>query len=630
MTRQRLCPHALPFTLVALLWSASSGAAQSPRVSYSLSAILDADNHELHGSGTITLRNTTSSTLNELWFHLYLNAFENDQTLFYRSAFKRARGGGTPSTWGNIELTALDVDGDDVLGSLADHSPDDPSDRTDLRVGLSTPIAAGARARVRVTWTAKLPQLVTRTGFERDFHFLGQWFPKLAKLDDDGTWQHFAFHPYSEFHANFGDYDVSIDVPQQMVVGASGVLHESSTETGRARYQYRAENVHDFAWVAWPEFDEETRRVGAVSVRVLYPPGHERNLDRTWRAIEHGLPYYAQHYGPYPYPSLTVVHPPRFAADAGGMEYPTLITTGGRWYEGWLAQTVEQVTLHELAHQWFYGLVASDEHRWPFLDEGLASYADSNALHSLFGAGSGLSLPGLQVSALAYYRWLGQVYGHDAAVGLRAAEFPTFNHLGALVYGRTTSLLHTWSRVYGPSFDDALQRYAREQHFQSPTPATFLATIGEGIGNTGAEQLRSALFDKGWVDYEVVRLDCVAGGASSDVSDVTDGSTAGSAETYVGRALLVRRGTLQLPVDVELIDATGKRYASRWDGRAEWHQVDYAGESELVGAVIDPQRAILVDQDLTNNARTAKRKSNVSTLGVFTFFTQLLLHWLGA
>src|SRR5690606_24486925 len=123
-------------------------------------------------------------------------------------------------------------------------------------------------------------------------------------------------------------------------------------------------------------------------------------------------------------PTLTVVHPPASAAAAGGMEYPALITTGGRWYASYLSKAVLHVTLHELAHQWFYALCASNEQRFPFLDEGLTSYADSHALNARYGAASGASLRYLDISTLAYYRLLGVARDGAHPIASSAAEFP--------------------------------------------------------------------------------------------------------------------------------------------------------------------------------------------------------------
>src|SRR5207244_7465594 len=109
------------------------------------------------------------------------------------------------------------------------------------------------------------------------------------------------------------------------------------------------------------------------------------------------LPGMGAGFGRYPYEVLTLVHPPPRATEAGGMEYPTLITTGGRWYGPPGLYEVESVTIHELGHEWFYGLVATDEVEWPFLDEGLNTFAEEMALEAYFGKGNILDAFGLQV-----------------------------------------------------------------------------------------------------------------------------------------------------------------------------------------------------------------------------------------
>jgi aminopeptidase N len=119
--------------------------------------------------------------------------------------------------------------------------------------------------------------------------------------------------------------------------------------------------VHDFAWTAWSSFREQTAEAEGVRIRVLYPPGYDGVAEREIAAAAFGLKYFGQQYGRYPYPVLTIVHPPQGATEAGGMEYPTLITTGGPWYSPPFVHDIEAVTLHELGHQYFYGLVATDE-----------------------------------------------------------------------------------------------------------------------------------------------------------------------------------------------------------------------------------------------------------------------------
>src|SRR5690349_12340221 len=235
-----------------------------PVASYALAARLDAATQSLHGEGTLSFVNRTATSVSELYFHLYMNAFESERTLFNRSAFTRARSGRAPRRWGNIRLTRLvarELGAADLLPSLEPHSPGDPDDGTDRRVPLPRPLAPGQVLTLELAWDCSLPDIVERSGASRDFYFLGQWFPKLARLESDGTWAHFPFHPHAEFYADFGDYDVRLDVPELMVVGATGRQIESSVAEGRRRLRFRAESVHDFAWTAWPSFERREERI---------------------------------------------------------------------------------------------------------------------------------------------------------------------------------------------------------------------------------------------------------------------------------------------------------------------------------------------------------------------------------
>src|SRR5690554_1002162 len=136
---------------------------------------------------------------------------------------------------------------------------------------------------------------------------VGQWFPKLARREPDGRWAHFAFHPHAEFYADFGDYDVTLEVPAGFVVGATGQRIEQRVTGERRTERYRAEAVHDFAWAAWDGFEVEERTVGATKITLLAPPHTAPARAATWESLEHALPYLGALYGPYPHPTLTVV-----------------------------------------------------------------------------------------------------------------------------------------------------------------------------------------------------------------------------------------------------------------------------------------------------------------------------------
>jgi hypothetical protein len=587
--------------------------ASRPVASYTLAARLDDGTHTVDGHGTIVWENASSRPATELYFHLYLNAFKNSRTVFLRAPFGGGRSGHTAKHWGYIDVKRLRVRefGEGNVWPAQRSVPGEDPDETDVRVPLPRAVAPGERITLDVEWQSVLPEIVERTGYQRDFHMVGQWFPKIAQRSADGVWVHFPFHAQSEFYADFGSYDVTLDVPKELVVGATGALAEEHLEGARRRVRYHADDVHDFAWTAWKSFLERSETIDGVRVRLLYPPGNDANADATLRALRHGLRHFGSAFGRYPYPVLTVVHPPVWAPGASGMEYPTFITTGFPWYTSLASNFVERVTLHELGHQWFYGLVATDEHSWPFLDEGLTTYAESSAMKALFGAASGLHLPGLDIDGDAYLRGIAASAGHDDIVARPAADFVSFREIGSLVYARTGTILETMARVYGEAgLRRALGRYARRYRFEHPGPKHLIAVVREVIGDEPADFLYSALLEGGTVDFVAQGLQTTRERPAAGVFEGAEGrktlettkETATPSWRWLGRVIVYRHGSLRVPVDVELRLEDGSRIRKHWDGRGKWQAIECEGKSQLVAATVDPDSKILLDDDLSNNA----------------------------
>jgi hypothetical protein len=610
-----------------------------PVASYTLEARLDAARHRIDGTGTLVFVNRSSASLPALYFHLYLNAFKNEKSVFLRSPFGQARSTLRADDWGYIDvrrLSARELGTGDLWPSRTLGTPDEPDDETDVRVPLPKPLEPGETLTLELEFTAKLPSVVLRTGYVGDFHFVGQWFPKLARLEPDGTFSHFAFHPQAEFYADFGDYEVTLDVPARAVVGASGRRVASEERGDRRVERYRAEGVHDFAWTAWPSFRELTGRIGAVDVRVLYPPAHTRVAERTLDTLRFALPRAAASYGAYPYPTLTVVHPPESASESGGMEYPTLITTGGPWLSGLLGDRgIEAVTIHELLHQWFYGLVASNEARSPFLDEGLTTYAELRLLETGFGEGSAFNGFDITLSATALARVFAVARAEDVPVSSPAAGFPSFRTLGALVYSRSAAILETLARVYGRErLDGALATYARRFRFGHPTPADLVAAVGDALGPEAKRALVLALDERGSVDFLVREVTSAPENQAGGVFDRASGretvtSTRRGLGRYRGRAVILRHGSLELPVEIDLYDGAGKRRRERWDGHGPYHVIDWQGDAPLTHVVVDPEQRIVLDDDLLNNAVATAPAAASRTLERSVYLAELVLAILG-
>jgi len=602
-------------SLVCAMLSSYSARAQSS-ASYTLEVALDVQQHTLRSKGVIHFTNQSTRPLTELWFHLYLNAFKNNRSLFLRNPFALGRSGQTLREYGYIEVQRLHsakYGAENLWLKSSPHSPGDPDDATDILVPLPAPILPGESVDLNIEFTSHLPPVLERTGYAGSFHFAGQWFPKLAKLEPNGDFAHFAFHPHSEFYADFGDYDVRISAPSSFTIGSSGKRMEEKTQKGIRTTHFVLRRAHDFAFTAWDGFQELSEKIGPVTVRLLFPPWHQANALRSLTALRFALPYASELYGPYPYDTLTVVHPPEAGAGAGGMEYPGLITTGGLWFEPYLgSHAIEAVTVHELLHQWFYGLLASNESEAPFLDEGLTSYAEIGVMEALFGAGSAFSGVGLKVSLAALHRANAASYAGDENIGQPARQFTGFQALGGLVYSRSATILLTLERTWGKAkLAAALRSYTARFRFGHPTPTDFVASIEQTLGANAGQFLRTALFERGFIDLRVESI-------TSRRKPATQGQ-------WLGRAVVIRRGNLKLPFDVALHFENGRTERRHFEGAADSLVIDYQGASELSSVELDPDLKIPLDQDLFNNAQAITPKSPRRALDLLLAFAQLLV-----
>ncbi|MDF1700262.1 MAG: M1 family metallopeptidase, partial [Planctomycetota bacterium] len=301
-------------------------------------------------------------------------------------------------------------------------------DQTVIRIPLKEPIPPGEEATFQLEWTSKMPKVFARTGQGGNgaFFMVAQWFPKPGVWEEDPEkpdagwcWNCHQFHGSSEFYSDYGSYEVDITVPARFEekVGASGRrvdLDDAGTkhqgrrnEDGSVTYRHQVEHVHDFAWVCGEDFEvhphtfaggagvdpEEQARVARilgvepasldlpeVTVYVLLQPEHADQLARHTKAVDNALTYMGFWYGPYPYPTLTVVDPDHRGRDAGGMEYPTLITGGTRYVRASKQTSPEGVLVHEFGHQHFYGLLGSNEFRHAWMDEGMCTFATGKVL----------------------------------------------------------------------------------------------------------------------------------------------------------------------------------------------------------------------------------------------------------
>ncbi len=392
----------------------------------------------LDGSLTLTWTNGSGEAVSDLWFHLYLNAYANNRSLHLTEARGRLRGQAIKRGYGYQRVTSIRVGEQELVDGLTYRVPDQaaPLDRTLFSVDLPAPVEPGGEVTVTIEWESRLPRVRRRTGTKDDFIFLSHWFPKLCVYEGGRGWRAHPFHMNTEFYADYGTYDVTLDLPVQYAgkVAGSGTKVAEATAGDRVEVRFQAPApadrtapdpvavrgsgrktaVHGFAWTADPDYvvyeerfrwsewadryelevAEMMRALGRtaeeirgrdVLVRVMVHPEHASQAERHFRATCAALFFYGLWYGPYPYSEVTAVDPAWGASAAGGMEYPTLFTCGTRMFTKPRMFSPESVTVHEAGHQFWYGLVGNNEPEAAWLDEGFNSFSDAETLFREYG-----------------------------------------------------------------------------------------------------------------------------------------------------------------------------------------------------------------------------------------------------
>jgi hypothetical protein len=600
----------LPRASQAAPRAAAPNAPLSERVvAYQIDARLDVQKKSITATETLTYRNLTGQPLQTFPFHLYLNGFQPEST-FYREI----RRGGSRGPWkeknrGSIEVKSLEVAGQgDLTSAIEFIQPDDgnPNDKTVFQVRLPKPVPPGASVEFHIAFQSKLPESVARTGYNRDFIFAGQWFPKVG-VWWRGAWNCHQFHYTTEFFADFGTFDVNLTVPQNYVVGSTGdVVSRVANADGTKTLVLHAEDIHDFAWAADPNFrvveDSWKGSAGPVKIRLLLQPDHVSQAARHIRALKGTMDHFDRWYGPYPYNRITVVDPAHGSA-AGGMEYPTLITGETSWLMPAGLLLPELAVEHEFGHQYWYAMVATNEFEDAWLDEGINSYTEVKIMDALFGPGrSFLNLWGLTLGDSDFQR-LSYAFGGDTDPLVRSGwQYVGGRAYGGVTYGKTATVLLTLEGLIGEeTLRRALRTYFMRYRFTHPTEEDFLKTIEEVSGRDLRWFFNQAVYGTQVLDYSVDRI------LSDPVDWFAEKREEKKGVTLYRSHVVVRRlGDFIFPVEVEIKFDNGEIIHEKWDGQDRWIRFSYEKKARVVSATVDPGRKVLLDRNLFNNSKTVE------------------------
>ena len=585
------------------------------KVDYKMTVDLDPSTAQYKGTQKLVYTNNSPETLHKVFYHLYFNAFQPDSEMAIRlknsadrnRRFKVDLDSLSAQQQGFLKVNNLLQDGKEV--SLVDAE-------TILEVLLNKPLAPGESTVFDLEFEGQVPDVVRRAGknsSEGVAFSMAQWYPKMAEYDREG-WN---TDPYigREFHGVWGDFDVKITLDKDYTVAASGYLQNAEdigkgysdrkrakSKKGKITWHYIAPNVHDFTWAADPDYIHDTYP-GPNGVTLHFFYKNDPEIIENWKKLQADtakmMEYYNTKIGPYPYKQYSVVQ-----GGDGGMEYAMLtLITGGREYESLFG-----VTAHELAHSWFQHILATNETKHEWMDEGFTSFISTLASNDILEKNLDFPLE-------RYYRG----YFNLALSGFEMPQRTSANRYKhnlayeSTAYSKGAVFLGQLGYIVGKEkLFEILQAYYDEWKFKHPLPNDF-RRIAERISGL---QLQWYLTD--WtettnkIDYAIM-----------DVEDIDGGSV----------IKLERKELMPMPQEVLIVYKDGtaalhyipislmrgekeNSYGIDWTIHKDWvwanpyYELQIDQEKEAIETIILDPSGLMADIDKNNNYYVGQEKNS--------------------
>ncbi|SMC99164.1 M1 family metallopeptidase [Pedobacter nyackensis] len=484
------------------------------KVSYKIDVALNDQEKSLKGFEKIVYKNNSPSSLNFIWFHIWPNAYKNENTaLFQQLKNDTTRAGKLEKyTHGSIEGLNFKVNG--KIATTEAHP--NPQYIDIIKVKLPTALKPGDSVTITTDFKVKLPSYFSRSGFADGEFMICQWYPKPAVFDKSG-WHEFPYLDMGEFYSDYASFDVNITVPANYVVGATGVLQNADelatyksigakntgnrtakpalyvakNAKGLKKLNYKISNVPDFAWFADKDFVIQYDTLKLESGKVVDAFTYYHNRDSTlWNySIDYAkdaVKRYSKWIGEYEYPVVQVVEGPKNNS-SGGMEYPTitLITSPDAKKE-----SLDAVIAHEVGHNWFMSMLGSNERKHAWQDEGLNTYfqfryeAEKYRSNSIFGD----AIP-IEVQALPVKEFLRSIYGAlsgipmQSAIDLPSDKFKSSDEYSTASYLKAALWLYILEDGIGrEKMDNAFKLYFNLWKDKHPQPTDLKAAFEQSLG----------------------------------------------------------------------------------------------------------------------------------------------------
>ena len=606
-------------------------------VDYEIEVSLNDSDRTLSAFEKIHYKNNSPDTLNYIWFHIWPNAYKNDSTALAKQ-FKRL--GSTRFQYTKEKdrgyIDSLDFFVNDVKASWDLH----PEHIDIAKISLENSLAPGQSLRIETPFFVKLPRVASRLGHSGDHYEITQWYPKPAVYDKEG-WHPMPYLNMGEFYSEFGTFDVKITLPEHYRIMATGdiingqreldwldslasigdsisklsekerkkhfkekinsekesaKINTTKNKPNTKTIQFRQKNVHDFAWFADPNYivqkgqlwlDDSSK---SITLWSMYLPTNAKLWSNSIEYLHDSGLWYSRFYGNYPYNHITAVDGDMSAG--GGMEYPniTVISKSGS------KDLLEYVIMHEVGHNWFYGILGSNERDHAWMDEGLTEYSGTRYWEKKYSSRNSqfVFIDGIQkkIGIGKNYNMQHYQYSNYASSALKDGAQPlnissdenySFRNYGQN-YSKVAVMMRYFQHYLGEDkMDVILQDYFESWKFKHPKPNDLIAFFNKHLDE-----------DVGWFFDNMV-----------DSTTYIDYA----AHKKNGEFIIKNNGNFDVPIEVAFYDKRNKEIGREW--------LSFEGNSHLLKTPIECKK-IIIDPD--QHMPDVKRTNNSTRRPLETHF----------
>jgi len=442
---------------------------------------------------------------------------------------------------------------------------------------------------IKLYFKTLLPESGDRLSHNLSNYLLNGWFPTPAVLNSDGEWYHPEYSRNSELVGDYFVYEVNISVPDGFIVASPGrSLIEETKNKENTEYRFQFGPAIDFALAIDPDYLIDESIIGNNTIRIYYRGYEYPIVSKIRNAVHKSIMYMNSYVGDYEYGCLNIAFSD--IGFSGGIEFPGLISLSTPRGAPTISNAYDMLTIHEVVHQWFYGMVGSNQVEYPWLDESVTNFFTQKIFVMYWGESANFfDLTGFRVTMRDMNRLNAAVYRGDATINQPSYSYHRGNSYFSTIYDRGALAVETLDNLMGDSLSNIFWKvYFDKYKFAHPQPDDFrqivIETAGESLAGIYDILIESAIK----IDYSVTDL----------VNSRFD-----STDTEIS-FVLHREGGINYQIDYRIYLSNGDSLDYKWNSKYNTDEIRHQSSFPAVSVLIDPDNKWAIDSDLLNNSVT--------------------------